>query len=764
MTDKRNPWLGLVSYQDPQKCDQPQSFRGRDRAINSILSMVHNNLLITIYGKTGIGKTSILNAGLFPLLRRQNYLPVLVRLGNIDNKKGVSFARHIVNSIFDEIAEIGGEVISDHKHLVDGNSMSTDYLWQFFCTTTFFNENGEEIFPVIVIDQLEEVFISQNEEAGVLMKQIYAVIDDNKAIPQKEGYSDNTNFRFVLSIREDDLFYLEDCIDRFSLPDMKENRYRLSPLEDSEAAEIVLLGDAYLQEGEKEEIVKKVIKLSKDEYGRISTNILSLLCSELFLQSDGNITLNLVSDSRKDPLVSFYKKCMSKVSESTRKYIEQNFVDEDRRKFISTQKFKKEVPSQDVDTLMDGECKILQNVTAGNTNCVELIHDSLARTIYLIKTDEKEAEKARKLQKHNKTIKAALFSLASVLIVLICGTVYWYIKSHNERGMGIPQQFVLSIAEDSLVIVDNDFWKAQLQIYAIDANNETTIVLDTLINKSQVNNTYTFSSDSSKKFRVLMEFNSSMPYENIDDVYSIGQLTDDPRILLKVKLKEISLITYEGLVTMNCNGITKNIQDAIVIFKDKIQRTNEKGKFYLNVEDSLNNGDAIFILKDGFTLLNYTITEEYGFQDTYVLTPSDSLTSFYARCSHMDSISHQQGWQYTAWRTPVHFTDGTSDMLCFYGKYLGLSTDGSRYKIEGFYYFCSEYSNQNPRPSYHIFTGWIDKDKLKTDRRFEVVSFDAANNRQTIDGLRSSESSKSGSRMSGKIYNSSGQIGVFGAD
>ena len=68
-------------------------------------------------------------------------------------------------------------------------------------------------------------------------------------MPDKEGYSDSTNFRFVLSIREDDLFYLENAIDKNHLAKMKQNRYRLTALEYKDAQKVIFLGKESLEKG-----------------------------------------------------------------------------------------------------------------------------------------------------------------------------------------------------------------------------------------------------------------------------------------------------------------------------------------------------------------------------------------------------------------------------------------------------------------------------------------------------------------------------------
>lgn len=77
---KSNPWAGLSSYQDPKYTDNPLKFSGREDDIYDLTRMVMKNIFVTLYGKSGIGKTSLLNAGVFPSLRDAGFLPVSVRL------------------------------------------------------------------------------------------------------------------------------------------------------------------------------------------------------------------------------------------------------------------------------------------------------------------------------------------------------------------------------------------------------------------------------------------------------------------------------------------------------------------------------------------------------------------------------------------------------------------------------------------------------------------------------------------------------------
>ena len=64
----QNPWAGLAAYQDPETTDIQLKFCGRKNDSFDVADLIDNNIFVTLYGKSGTGKTSLLNAGVFPLL------------------------------------------------------------------------------------------------------------------------------------------------------------------------------------------------------------------------------------------------------------------------------------------------------------------------------------------------------------------------------------------------------------------------------------------------------------------------------------------------------------------------------------------------------------------------------------------------------------------------------------------------------------------------------------------------------------------------
>src|SRR4029078_7164921 len=57
-----------------------QCFYGREEEVAELARRVQRKLLAILFGQSGLGKTSILRAGIVPRLRREGFCPVYVRI------------------------------------------------------------------------------------------------------------------------------------------------------------------------------------------------------------------------------------------------------------------------------------------------------------------------------------------------------------------------------------------------------------------------------------------------------------------------------------------------------------------------------------------------------------------------------------------------------------------------------------------------------------------------------------------------------------
>src|SRR3954469_12426764 len=74
--DAQNPWPGLASFTEETRA----FFHGRDEEVSELSRRVQRKLLTILFGQSGLGKTSMLRAGVVPRLRGEGYCPVYVRI------------------------------------------------------------------------------------------------------------------------------------------------------------------------------------------------------------------------------------------------------------------------------------------------------------------------------------------------------------------------------------------------------------------------------------------------------------------------------------------------------------------------------------------------------------------------------------------------------------------------------------------------------------------------------------------------------------
>lgn len=388
--DSQNPWAGLASYEDPETAKRKLKFCGRDDDSYDLARLIMGNVFVTLYGRSGIGKTSLLNAGVFPELREENYTPVSIRLGVRDEEHPQSYQTVIVEAIEHVVKRTESIGVIDEQQ----DQQSIDYLWNYFACHRFYDKYDELTTPVVVLDQFEEVFRGHRDEAETLLRQLDFLNDKDHTLDSCEvngqPYRYEQNFRFVVSIREDDLYRLEDSIDNCYLPALKRCRYRLRSLSEQGARDAILIPaqGLFLPE-EQDRIVDTIVGIIKSKSARgISTNILSLICSRIFVeyQKSGvdHITPALVDTFIKgNPFECFYHESTRNFSNREKAYIEDHFVDSTgHRNSVSSNDFFRHLPHGE--TLLKGDSRILQRISTsmedGNYR-VELIHDSFCEAI-----------------------------------------------------------------------------------------------------------------------------------------------------------------------------------------------------------------------------------------------------------------------------------------------------------------------------------------------------------------------------------------------
>lgn len=402
----KNPWLGLSSYSEESL--KEYGFHGRSQAITMLSGMIRRNLFVTLYGRSGIGKTSLLQAGVFPLLRKEDFLPVTVRFVDLGND--ISAAEIIWKTLLEKLKEEGMRFEPcDRKDRYEPDFNDDMVLRNLFSSGRFIGPGGKEILPVLVLDQFEEILYKAPLAAKKLITQLYALIDDCYDLSMSHpGWHDDTNFRIVVSIREDDLFMFEDVIDKLGYADLKSNRYRLLPLSEEEAREVILEpGKGLFPKDKKNEVADAIIRLvSGDKGGGVNTLMLSLMCYVLY--NDVYLRKGVITEEdlsrHNDIIEAYYLETVKGLPSRQRYYLEDKLIDsQGRRQSAYLADVEKNAPM--ALPLAEATNRRILNISQGR---VEFIHDQLAASVSKIR----ESRKSSRLR-----VLGISFMLLSLLII-----------------------------------------------------------------------------------------------------------------------------------------------------------------------------------------------------------------------------------------------------------------------------------------------------------------------------------------------------------
>ena len=149
VVDEEHPWLGLSSFSE----SVGDFFFGREAEVRGLTERVRQRPLTVLFGPSGLGKSSLLNAGVVPRLRQAGYLPLLVR---------VIYDRELQPKTPEQqIIEQWLQLSAAQRSLAERPPES---LWELLHDPAYGlvqdeSGSGEPLLrPVLILDQFEEVF------------------------------------------------------------------------------------------------------------------------------------------------------------------------------------------------------------------------------------------------------------------------------------------------------------------------------------------------------------------------------------------------------------------------------------------------------------------------------------------------------------------------------------------------------------------------------------------------------------------------------
>lgn len=229
---------GIIPFQD-NELDR-KLFKGRETEKEHLFNRITANRLVVLFAKSGIGKSSLLNAGLMQTLRENKYFPLMISFVETHH----SPLEWIYLKIEDACKRFNVDMIPGEK-----NS-----LWEFFRTAEFWSNEHKLFTPVLILDQFESLFtfysiedpIKQNEKRNLFLQLAdlvrgrvpQSVLKAQQGIEEHHDWETPPDIRVVISIREDYLAQLEELATE--LPGIFQNRMRLKPLNYEQARQAII--------------------------------------------------------------------------------------------------------------------------------------------------------------------------------------------------------------------------------------------------------------------------------------------------------------------------------------------------------------------------------------------------------------------------------------------------------------------------------------------------------------------------------------------
>ena len=418
--DADNPWPGLVPFSERDR----GFFRGRGQEIDALESMVMRGQLTVLFSQSGLGKSSLLQAGLFPRLRNERVLPIYIRLDFSDERPDL--VAEIREAITRQAEAAGAEAPTLHDE---------ETLWEAFHRrdALFWDGRNRPVMPLLVFDQFEEIFTLGRQDAArmgavnELIRELSWLAEGTPPPAVKARLEEdpdrvrdfdfrNHHYKLLFALREDYLADLEELRD--SIPSIALNRLRLRRMNGRGAQRVVWLGAPHLIDLEMADpLVRFVANAGEDENLdeiEVEPALLSVVCRKLNdkrrEKGERRITRDLLEGSQQTILDEFYESSVKDLGHRVRNFVEKKLLTDDgHRDSIALDNALNQpgVTQAKIDELVNRRLVRIEE-SAGATR-VELTHDLLLETI--------AASRARR-ERRKASIWTVSFVTATVLLFL----------------------------------------------------------------------------------------------------------------------------------------------------------------------------------------------------------------------------------------------------------------------------------------------------------------------------------------------------------
>lgn len=452
-----NPWPGLLAFRE---ADQGY-FQGRESETEELFRLILRERLTVLFGLSGLGKSSLLQAGLFPMLRCETIFPVYLRL---------DFSIADLDLVGQVKAAVAREALAAQIEAPPAEPDET--LWEYFHHKDgdFWNSRNRPVLPMLVFDQFEEIFTrgyldpNRSKATEALIEQLTDLVEgrppatlkarlDEYPGEAREFSFSRHHYKLLLSIREDFLPDLEAL--RSRMPALALNRFRLRRM-NGEAAILVVNQARDLIDPDVAEQVVRFVAADRHHLPLVDLEVepalLSVVCRELNNKrrnlGEPKITADLLEGSHEQVLTDLYEHSVADLPVEVRRFIEDRLLTvSGYRDSVALDNALSEpgVTRQSIDQLV--ERRLIRKEDRGGSQRLELTHDLLSGVVRAsrdrriqIQTAEKErrtlqeAQEQEKLLRDRRDLKRTRIAAASFLFltVVAVAAATWAMKARLE--------------------------------------------------------------------------------------------------------------------------------------------------------------------------------------------------------------------------------------------------------------------------------------------------------------------------------------------
>lgn len=442
---------GLKSFDESESL----VFFGRESEISELSDLILSNKTVLLYSKSGIGKTSLIKAGVFPTLELDKYLCIPIRFYHYTTERDFTPVDILKKQVIEECAK---------KNIQISDSENKD-IWELLKSIEVL---GRE--TILFFDQFEELFLFNESEINQFALVLSELLSDKLPVRIQsklttiaiEHRTENilndfiqVKIKIAFIIRSDKLNELHKI--KSLIPSIKLNEYVLTPLSIDRAKEALVYpsqkagsftSPKFKIENDVIELIIEKLLGSNKIIDSTQLQIIGSFIEDLAIKkfNNGEIdpsiqSTDLSEDQINNIIVDFYHNQLNSFDtyediQRIKFVLESHLVSNGTRASLTEKQICTYLPIETIDKLVD--LRILKQEFTHLGSTYELSHDTLVYPVekekrirfQILKRERQIQNQENELKEKEKSIRARniFLILSSILLIGLIVFIYLFFK------------------------------------------------------------------------------------------------------------------------------------------------------------------------------------------------------------------------------------------------------------------------------------------------------------------------------------------------